>query len=208
VDSSLASGFLLVFVVIGGLELFDRTSFALIAYASRSHAFASWAGAALAFVLTSALAVTVGAALVAALGEGRIGLVRVVGGIAVIGYAVWVYYHPDEESNLEARPEVTATFVAAFATIFVLELADATMIFEIVFVASYGWLLVFAAGASALVLVAAWNVFLGRTLGQRIPPLLLNRIMVVVLLAVGALTILYGLYPSSFPDLSVAMPLG
>ena len=205
-DLGLATGFVVVFLVIGGLEIFDRTSFALIAFASRAHALASWAGAALAFVVTSALSVSVGAALVAALGPGRIGLVRVVGGVFLIGYAGWVYFHPEEEESPHLREDFRSALVAAFVTILLLELGDTTMIFEIVFVTDWGWLTVFVAGSAALVLVAAWNVHLGRTIGTRVPPRLLNRIVVVALTVVGAVTIAYGIAPGAFPPLSVAAP--
>ncbi len=202
-DLGSATGLAFVFLVIGGLELFDRTSFALLAFASRAHAFASWAGAAIAFVLTSALAVSVGAALLAALGPGRIDLVRIAGGAFLIAYAGWVYFHPEDESSIRRRDEFRSAFVGAFATILLLELGDDTMIFEIVFVANWGWLVVFVAGSLALICVAAWNVHLGRTLGTRLSPRTLNRIVAGVLAAVGALTILYGAAPGAFPALAL-----
>ena len=65
-------GFVIVFVIIGVLEVFDRTSFALIALASRSHPFRTWVGGASAFVLTTSISVTVGSALADVLGPGRI----------------------------------------------------------------------------------------------------------------------------------------
>ena len=203
-DIGVATGFVLVFAVVGGLEVFDRTSFALIAIASRAHALASWAGASAAFVLSTALAVSVGAVLVAALGPQRIGLIRVAGGLFLIGYAAWVYFHPEEEESPHLRGDLRSAFIAAFATIFLLELGDTTMIFEIVFVASWGWFVVFVAGSLALVAVAAWSVHLGRTIGARISPRRLNRVTVVILTFVGALTIVYGLAPSAFPTLGFA----
>ena len=206
-DAGSAAGFVVVFLVIGGLEIFDRTSFALIAFASRAHAFASWAGAAIAFVATSALAVSVGAALLTALGPGRIDLVRIGGGAFLLAYAAWVYFHPEDESSVRRRDDLRSVLVAAFATIFLLELGDDTMIFEIVFVANWGWLIVFLAGSCALVTVAAWNVHLGRTLGARISPRTLNRIVVAVLAVVGALTILYGVAPGAFPSLTLPTAL-
>ncbi len=201
--ASALAGFAVVFLIIGGLEIFDRTGLALIAYATRAHAFASWAGAALAFVVTSALSVSVGAVLLSALGPSRIGLVRVAGGIFLLGYAAWVYFHPDEEEELRRREDVRSALVAAFVTIFLLELGDSTMIFEIVLVADWGWLIVFLAGSAALAVVAAWNVTVGRALGSRISARRLNTIIVVVLTIVGALTIAYGLAPGAFPSLSL-----
>ena len=207
-DLGLIGAFLVVFAVVGGFELFDRTSFALIALSTRNPPLPSWAGAALAFVASTAIAVTLGDVLASALGPGRIGLVRVVGGAFLIAYAGWLYVHPVAETG-PPHPTTSSAFLAVFLTIFLLELGDTTMIFELVFVADWGWLLVFAAGALALVLVAAWDVFLGSRLGTRVDSHTLERVVVVVLVIVGSLTIAYGLAPAAFPTLgSLAAPGG
>lgn len=200
-DLGFATGFAFVFVVIGGLELFDRTSFATIALAARHHATGTWAGAAAGFVLTSAIAVSVGVVLVAALGPSHIGYIRVGAGTFLIGYAAWLLFHPEEEADPRLRENLRSAFVAAFATIALLELGDTTMIFMISFVPTFGWPTVLAGGAAALVLVAAWNVTFGRRLARRVPPHLLNRIVVIVLTVVGAVTIAYGFAPGAFPTL-------
>ncbi|HXW66640.1 MAG TPA: TMEM165/GDT1 family protein [Thermoplasmata archaeon] len=204
-DLAFLSGFLVVFAVTGGFELFDRTSFAIIALASRHPPVASWAGAAVAFVVSTAIAVSVGATLVALLGPGRVGLVRAGAGTFLIGYALWLWYRGPEE-GAEGATSARTALLAAFATVLLLELGDTTMIIEVLFVTTYGWLVVFAAGALALASVAAWAAWLGGRLGARVEPMLLHRIVVVILLVVGALTIAYGLAPSAFPALSVASP--
>jgi Ca2+/H+ antiporter, TMEM165/GDT1 family len=197
VDLGELSGFVVVFAVVGGFELFDRTSFATMALASRHHPVPTWAGAALAFVGSSAIAVSVGAALVALLGPDRIGLIRVAAGSALIGYALWLAYRGPEETA--GGPTSTrAAFAAAFATVFALEMGDTTMIIEILFVTDWGWFVVLVAGALALICVAAWAAWLGNRLGTRVEPMVLHRIVVGVLLAVGALTIAYGLAPGAF----------
>jgi Ca2+/H+ antiporter, TMEM165/GDT1 family len=202
VDLGSVGGFLIVFAVVGGFELIDRTSFATMALASRHHPVPTWAGAALAFVASSAIAVSVGATLVALLGPGRIGLVRVGAGSFLIGYALWLW-HRGPELTTEDTPTARTALVAAFATVFLLELGDTTMIVEILFVTDWGWLIVFLAGALALISVAAWAAWLGNRLGARVEPELLLRVVVAVLLAVGALTIAYGLAPGAFSLLSV-----
>lgn len=198
-------GLLVVFAVVGGLELIDRTSFTLIALASRGHPFSVWVGGSAAFVLTSAIAVGVGAGLAELLGPSRIELLRVGGGIALIAYALWLYTRNDEEPVRLHRTPRTA-LAAAFLTIFLLELGDTTMIFEIVFVASFGWAVVLLAGGGALVVVAAWDVELGRRLGLRLSPEKLRKVVVAILLLVGALTIAYGVAPSAFPGLAIRLP--
>jgi len=206
VDLGWLGGFAVVFAVIAVLEVFDRTSFALIALAARSHPFQNWVGAACAFVLTSVVSVTVGSALSDVLGPGRIGLLRVAGGLFLIGYAAWLYFHPESEDPNRLGRTARTAFVTAFATIFLLELGDTTMIFEIVFVADFGWLIVLVAGALALIVVAGWNSFLGSRLAGRLDPNVLHRLIVVVLIIVGAVTIAYGLAPSAFPTAGLLGP--
>jgi putative Ca2+/H+ antiporter (TMEM165/GDT1 family) len=207
VDVGWLGGFAVVFVVIAVLEVFDRTSFALIALAARSHPFQNWVGSASAFVATSAISVTLGSALSDVLGPGRIGLLRVAGGLFLIGYAMWLYFHPEsEDPNRLPRTPRTA-LVTAFVTIFLLELGDTTMIFQIVFVSDFGWLIVLVAGALALVVVSGWNCLLGSRLGARLDPRLLHRVVVSVLIVVGAVTIAYGLVPSAFPTIGLLRPL-
>ena len=200
-------GFAVVFLVIAVLEVFDRTSFALIALAARSHPVQSWAGGAVAFVLTTSISVTVGTALADVLGPSRIGLLRVVGGVFLIGYALWLYFHPESEDPDRIPRSARSALTTAFATIFLLELGDTTMIFQIVFVTDFGWLVVLVAGSLALVLVAGWDAFLGARLARRLDPRLLHRVVVAVLLVVGAVTIAYGLAPSAFPTFGLLRPL-
>ncbi|MGB6500336.1 MAG: TMEM165/GDT1 family protein [Thermoplasmata archaeon] len=187
--------FAIVFAVIGGLELVDRTSFALIAIASRARALPTWAGGALAFVLSTGIAVGAGTALSTVLGPQHIEWLRIGGGVFLIGYALWLYFRGTEEQLGSEESALPSAFVAAFLTIFLLELGDTTMIFEIVFVTDYGWLIVLSAGALALVSVAAWDVSVGRYLGQRLQPERLRLIVTVAMLVVGAVTILYGAFP-------------
>lgn len=206
-DLGWLSGFVIVFAVVGGLEVVDRTSFALMALSARSHPFQNWVGGAAAFVITSSIAVTLGAALIDLLGPSRIGLVRVAGGLFLIGYAVWLSYHPESDDPNRLPRTARSALITAFATVLVLELGDTTMIFEIVFVPSFGWLIVLVAGALALSTVAAWAAFLGSRLGARLEPRLLHWIVVSVLIVVGAATIAYGLVPSAFAALGLLRPI-
>ncbi len=203
VDLGAATGFAIVFAVIGFLELFDRTSFALIAIAARARPLPTFAGGALAFAATTVLAVSVGTGLEALLGPSHIAWLRVAGGAVLLGYAAWVYFQAPEAETVQQRPPGSA-LVVALVSIFLLELGDTTMIFEIVFVAEWGWLVVLVAGTAALVTVAAWDVALGNRLGVRVRPETLRKVVVVVLTIVGVVTIVYGLAPGAFPTLGSA----
>lgn len=187
--------FAFVFAFIGGLELLDRTSFALIAFTSKHPALQSWAGAATAFVLTSALSVGVGASLDAAFHQ-QLVWVRVGGGVVLLAYAAYLVFIPEQDRQ---PPTARSAFAAAFALIFLLELGDTTMLFTILFVVEFGELLVvFLAAALALACVAAFSAFLGSRLGSRVEPRRLEQIVVVIMAVAGVVTILYALAPGLF----------
>jgi putative Ca2+/H+ antiporter (TMEM165/GDT1 family) len=187
--------FAFVFAFIGGLELLDRTSFALIAYSSKHPPLQSWAGATLAFVLTSALSVAVGGTLEEAFHRELV-WVRVGGGVVLLAYAAYLLYVPEQDRQ---PPTGRSTFATVFILIFLLELGDTTMIFTILFAVEFGDLLVvFAAAALALTCVSAFAASLGSRLGARVEPRLLERLVVVILAVAGVLTILYALDPGLF----------
>jgi Ca2+/H+ antiporter, TMEM165/GDT1 family len=199
VTAGVLAGLLTVLAVIGGLELVDRTSFALIGIAARARAVGAWLGGSAAFVATTALAVGLGTVLEGVLGPSRLGELRLAGGLFLIGYAAWVLLGSHDEAS-SPEPSVRGAFLAAFVTIFLLELGDTTMVFEVVFVTTFGWLAVLVGGAVGLVLVAAWDVWLGRRIGLRLPPATVRKLVAGILFVVGALTALYGLAPALFPS--------
>ena len=184
-----------VFAVIGGLELLDRTCFSLIAFSARHPPLPTWAGAAAAFLGTTAIAVAVGGSLEAAFHRELV-WVRVGGGVVLLAYATYLFLARERE---RAAPSGRSAFAAAFLLIFLLELGDTTMIFTIVFAVEFGNLeVVFEAAALALACVAGFAALLGSRLGARVEPRLLERVVVVILLAAGILTILLALEPGLF----------
>ncbi len=195
-------GFVVVLAVIGGLELVDRTSFALIGLSARLRAIGAWGGAAAAFLVTTSIAVGVGTGLEAVLGPGRLRWLRVAGGLFLIGYAAYTLWTHDDEAA-DPITDLRGAFVAAFGTILALELGDTTMIFEIVFVPSFGWLTVLVAGSAALISVAAWDVWLGRRLAVHLAPATVRKLVAAILFVVGALTVLFALAPSALPTFGI-----
>ncbi|MHB8352190.1 MAG: TMEM165/GDT1 family protein, partial [Thermoplasmata archaeon] len=185
-----------VFLVVGGVELVDRTHFALIGFSARNPPLASWVGAAGAFLLTSGLAVLVGAILVDTL-HGEFLYLRLGGAAFLIGYAIYLILVPESQRTPPAARSATA---GAFLLIFLLELGDTTMILMILFVTEIGNpILVYAAGAAALCTVAAIGCTIGSQLGARIEPKLLDRIVPLLLIAVAVATIIFALNPGWVP---------
>jgi putative Ca2+/H+ antiporter (TMEM165/GDT1 family) len=191
--------FLLVFAVIGGTELIDRTNFALIGLSARQPALASWIGASAAFVLTTIIAVAIGAAILVAL-HNQVIYLRLGGGAFLLAYAAYLALVPETERRPPSRRSATTT---AFLLIMLLELGDTTMIFIIVFVGTVeNPFVVGLASALALVLVAAVACLVGSRLGVKVEPKRLERMVIVILAIVGVITILYALFPGAFPSLT------
>ena len=193
----LAASFALVFLVVGGTEFIDRTNFALIGLAARYSPVSVWAGAAAAFVITTAVAVVAGALLIDALRPELIWL-RIGGGVFLIGYAVYLWRVPESERGL---PAGRTAGVTAFLTILLLEMGDTTQLLTIGFVFSLGDpVLVGLAAGLALVAVAATAAFLGSRLGARFEPRALEKYVVVVLALVGLLTVVFAIEPGWIPS--------
>jgi putative Ca2+/H+ antiporter (TMEM165/GDT1 family) len=194
----LATSFAVVFAVVGGVELIDRTNLALIGLAARQSPRSSWFGAASAFLLTSAIAVGIGTAFLALLGS-QIHYVQLGGGVFLLGYAAYLAFVPETD---RAPPTGRSAFTSAFLLIFLLELGDTTMILIVLFTGTVGNpLLVFGAGAGALCLVAAAGCTIGSRVGALVEPRSMERAVVLILAAVGVVTVLSALYPGLLPRL-------
>ncbi|MCI4358241.1 MAG: TMEM165/GDT1 family protein [Thermoplasmata archaeon] len=188
---------LIVFAVIGLLELSDRTNFALIGLASRRSGFLTWAGAATAFLVTSAIAVAIGTVVLAFL-RPEIRLVQLAGGVLILVYAAHLARRTDPAEEPPAR---RSAFMTAFLLILLLEMGDSTMILLVLFTGGLGDPIgVFLVGSAALLGVAAFACTLGGQLGARVEPKTLDRIVIGILVFVGGATILFALFPSLLPS--------
>jgi putative Ca2+/H+ antiporter (TMEM165/GDT1 family) len=190
---------LVVAAIIGLIELVDRSNFALLGLASRRGGFATWAGAAAAFLVTSAIAVAIGTVVLAFLGPDR-RLVQASGGLLILAYAGYLLLHSEDPA---ASAGDRSAFLSAFLLILLLELGDTTMILLVLFTGSFGDPVgVFVAGAAALLGVAALACTIGSELGSRVEPKTLDRAVIAILFIVGGATILLALYPALLPSIA------
>jgi Ca2+/H+ antiporter, TMEM165/GDT1 family len=190
-------GFAVVFGTIALFEFLDRTNFALLSFAAREPPIPAWIGATSAFAATTLLSVAIGSVLVDAL-RPELYLVRLAGGILLLGYAGYLLVGHGEE---QPSPAGRSTLTTAFLMIFLLELGDTTMILTINFVAAYtDAILVGIAAFLGLAFVAGTACLLGPRLGARVEPKQLELVVIAVLATVGVLTILYAIDPGVFPS--------
>jgi Ca2+/H+ antiporter, TMEM165/GDT1 family len=184
---------LLVFAVVGGLELLDRTNFALLGLAARRPGLATWAGAATAFLATSAIAVALGTLVLAALAP-DLRYVEAAGGLLILAFAFHLARAPAEAPADASR---RGAFASAFLLIFLLELGDTTMILLVLFTGSLGDPVgVYLFGSAALLGVAALACWAGARLGARVSPRVLQRAVVTILVIVGSVTVLVAAFPA------------
>ena len=187
-----------VFALIGLLELIDRTNFALIGLAARQRRLPTWAGAAMAFLVTSAIAVLLGSVFLVFLAP-DLRYVQIGGGVLILGYAAYLALRGEED---ERPADPRSAFASAFLLIVLLEMGDSTMILLVLFTGSLADPLgVFAAGSVALLSVAAFACTAGGALARRVRPSVLDRTVVVILAIVGSLTLLTALVPGLLPPL-------
>jgi putative Ca2+/H+ antiporter (TMEM165/GDT1 family) len=207
VISELLAQAALVFAVIFGFELVDRTNFGVIALSARHPPGAVWQGAALAFLASTTVSVALGLAAVSYLSPYLV-WVKVAGGLILLLFGLrglLAGAAPEEnraEKLAEAPLSPSQVRTVAFGLIFFLEMGDNTQVLTILFVASIrNALLVFVAAALALMSVAAIGARSGQFLRTRVPADRLERILAGLLCVIGALTILIALEPGLLPGL-------
>jgi putative Ca2+/H+ antiporter (TMEM165/GDT1 family) len=174
-------------------ELPDKTMFASLVLASRGRPLAVWVGAAAAFLVHVAIAVTIGVALFHLLPDRAIDILVAV----MFAVGAVLAFRATEEGEEEGAEEViseTATnahrvALTAFAVIFVAEWGDLTQVLTANLAARTGAPVSVALGSVlALWSVAAIAVVAGKTLVRLMPGVVLRRITgsVCVVLAIVA----------------------
>jgi putative Ca2+/H+ antiporter (TMEM165/GDT1 family) len=180
-------------------ELTDKDAFLLLTLAAKTRAAVVFLAGATAFVITTAIFVTVGTLISAAV---PILWVRLVGGAFMIGYGLWEARGVDsrgeaekEERSLERRFGGWMTFFSIVAGVALLDIAgDATEVLTIVLAARYSNpILVFSAACTGLVSAAAFETALGNRLGRMLTPKRVRYVSMVVFLILGTFIIISSL---------------
>jgi putative Ca2+/H+ antiporter (TMEM165/GDT1 family) len=176
-----------VFPIIFLGELPDKTMFASLVLASRGRPLAVWVGAAMAFVIHVAIAVTIGVVLFHVVPH------RVLEGIVAAAFFLGAGYSFHIRNEVEETAEVTAvgspvrTALTALGVIFVAEWGDLTQILTANLAARYHSVIAVAAGSIvALWAVAALAVISGSSLLKVLSVRTLRLVTAVILVALGA----------------------
>jgi putative Ca2+/H+ antiporter (TMEM165/GDT1 family) len=194
------SDLLLAFATIAStlfiVELTDKDALLLLTLATRVKPWTAFASGAAAFTITSAIIVSAGYILIRVI---PVFWVRVAGGLVMIGYGLWEYFHKEGEAEEERKlMERTAhmsdwsIFFGALSLLIVLDLAgDSTEVLTIVYVAKFAnALLVFLGAVLALVSASALETFLGGKLGKVISTSKVKRLSLIVFVIIGTVVLL------------------
>jgi Ca2+/H+ antiporter, TMEM165/GDT1 family len=167
-------------------ELPDKTMFASLVLASRGRPFRVWLGAAAAFVVHVAIAVSIGVALFEILPH-RVVDVIVAALFAAGAVYSWLVRNAEEESaSITASRSAWRTSSAAFGVIFLAEWGDLTQIITANLAARYHSPLSVGVGAIlALWVVAAIAVLAGSNLLRVLSVRTLRIVTAVILLALA-----------------------
>lgn len=193
---ALVAPFFTVVVTIFVAELTDKDALLLLTLAARIKPRIAFAAGATAFTITSAIIVTAGYFLVRIV---PVFWVRLAGGFAMIGFAVWQYVSTNDETNEEKellkqtkRASTWSIFGSAVSLLILLDLAgDATEVLSIVFVARFSnALLVFLGAVLALTAASAVETILGSTLKRYLSRKRLGQLSLLVFLVIGSIIIL------------------
>lgn len=181
----------LTFGVIFLAELPDKTALAGLVLGTRYRASYVYVGMAVAFLVHVALAIAAGSVLT--LLPHRI--LRALTGVLFLGGAAMLLLQkPDEQAAAEAREPGGQSFWkvagAGFTLILAAEFGDLTQVLTANLAARYGEPLAVGTGAVlALWVVGALGVLGGRTLMRKVPLGLVTRAAVIVMLVLGALSL-------------------
>lgn len=184
-----ASTFALIFVA----ELPDKTAFATLIMATRSHPAAIFVGVALAFLVQTAVAVCFGKAF----GMLPEHWVRMASGVLFLAFAVMAWFRKhnsdgDGDTGAEKSKTFARTVLSSFIVIFIAEWGDLTQLATATLVAKYPADIptVFISSVLALWSTTAVAVLIGNRAKNWINPVLIQRISAVAFAGVG-LVILY-----------------
>lgn len=180
----------IAFVVTLLSELPDKTMFASLILSTRYRPLWVWAGAAAAFTVHMAIAVTAGQ-LLALLPHRAVD--GIVGGLFVAGaaYLWWTSFRPQHHEGAEAarmgapRASFWRVAGAAFTVIFLAEWGDITQLVTANLAARHSPVLVFAGATLGLWAAAALAVNVGAKSLEVIPLAWVNRITGTILLGLG-----------------------
>ena len=189
---------LIPLLAVGLAEMGDKTQLSVLLLSSRTREYAQLlAGIMLAFLLADGFAILVGSWVTEVI---PVHLVKLVSGAVFILFGVMIL-RGDKEEEEESRLSPRNAFVSGFSVIFLSEWGDKTQIASALFATEYDPRLVFVGVMTALLILSAMAIYLGKFLAGRIDRKRITRIAGVVFLLIGLSFMLSAVMSSAFADM-------
>ena len=185
-------------LAVGLAEMGDKTQLSVLLLSSRTREYAQLlVGIMLAFLLADGFAILVGSWVTEVI---PVHLVKLVSGAVFILFGVMIL-RGDKEEEEESRLSPRNAFVSGFSVIFLSEWGDKTQIASALFATEYDPRLVFIGVMTALLILSAMAIYLGKFLASRIDRKRITRIAGVVFLLIGLSFMLSAVMSSAFADM-------
>jgi putative Ca2+/H+ antiporter (TMEM165/GDT1 family) len=185
-------------LAVGLAEMGDKTQLSVLLLSSRTREYAQLlAGIMLAFLFADGFAILVGSWVTEVI---PVHLVKLASGAVFILFGVMIL-RGDKEEEDESRLSPRNAFVSGFSMIFLSEWGDKTQIASALFATEYDPRLVFIGVMTALLILSAMAIYLGKFLASRIDRKRITRIAGVVFLLIGLSFMLSAVMSSAFADM-------
>jgi len=194
-QTGLINAFLTITSAIFLAELTDKDALLLLTLATRTKARLVLAAGSIAFIMTSAIIVTVGYLLTSIV---PVFFITIAGGVIMIGYGAWSFFraHRGEEKEVDEAERRISTdasrnvWITIFTMVFFLMLldltGDATEVLTILFVARFeNILLVFTGAVCALIAASAVETVIGNRLSKILTRDRIRIVSTLVFLVIG-----------------------
>jgi len=186
------SAFAAAFILVGLLELGDKTQLLLISLATKHRPLPLIAGAAIGETAVTAIGVGIGVAIIAVI---PILALKLVSGALFIVVGLWNLLAKDEKAE-DKGAMARDPFLSAIGLSFLAELGDKTMLAVIALSGSLeAPVSVFVGGSLALLVVAIVSVALGRILKRYVTARWLRYVSAALFIGAGIIAIVEALWP-------------
>jgi len=172
---------LIPLIVIGLAEFGDKTQLSIFLLSSKTKKhFHLLLGVMLAFLIVDGAAVLIGSWIINIV---PIHLLRILSGIIFIIFGVLILR--DKEVKGKSRLYSRNSFLSGFALIFITEWGDKTQIASGIFATKYNLLMVLMGAMTALTLLSAVAIYLGKFISNKVDKKVLTKIAGTVFILMG-----------------------
>lgn len=186
-------------IAVGLAEIGDKTQLSVLLLSTRTREYAQLlAGIMLAFLLADGFAILVGSWVTNVI---PLHLVKLISGAVFILFGVMILRGDREAEEVESPLSSRSVFLSGFSMIFLSEWGDKTQIASALFAAEYDPLMVLIGVMTALLVLSAMAIYLGKLLSSRIDRRQVTRVAGVAFLLIGLSFMLHAVMSSAFADM-------